>query len=96
VSRLPNRSPQVVFTALHGGVVLLDAAQGIYFGLNSVGAEIWQLLPPECEDLDELCSRLSQKHPDVPPQTIRQDVEALLESLVTNQLASFPNGDRAE
>ena len=33
-------------SAVEDGAVLLHAGQEVYYGLNAVGARIWQLLPP--------------------------------------------------
>ena len=85
---LPRPKPEVVFTTLEDGIVLLDAANGVYFGLNAVGAEMWKLLPPECETVDQLCARISAQFPDVRTEAIREDVEELLQTLVTNDLVT--------
>ncbi len=37
-------SPDVVFRQLDDEAVLLNLESGVYFGLNDVGARIWQLI----------------------------------------------------
>ena len=55
---LPRPHPAVMFREVSDGAVLLQMEDEIYFGLNSVGARIWQLLPPASTDLDDLCAQL--------------------------------------
>ena len=83
---LPRPHPGVLFKAVSDGAVLLHVEEEIYFGLNDVGSRIWQLLPPTCADLDDLCARLSQTYTDVAPEVLRADVLELLGQLEENQL----------
>jgi hypothetical protein len=87
---LPAPNPAVIFKELADGAVLFAPAEEIYFGLNDVGARIWQLLPPATQSLDELCSRLEAHYPGVPGDTIRQDATDLLNELVLSGLALLP------
>jgi len=83
---LPRPDPNVLFKAVSDGAVLLHVAEEIYFGLNDVGTLIWQLLPPACGDLNELCARLGEVYSDVPPEVLRADVIELLNELEANRL----------
>lgn len=83
---LPRPHPGVLFKTVSDGAVLLHVEEEIYFGLNEVGTRIWQLLPPTCADLDDLCARLSQTYADVAPEVLRADVLELLGELEANQL----------
>jgi hypothetical protein len=83
---LPVVNPAVVFRALSDGAVLFSTTDEVYFGLNSVGAKIWQLLPPTNRTLDELCAALLKEYPEVAPDTIRSDVTELLEELTVHGL----------
>ena len=78
---LPLPHPKVVSQTVSDGGVLLDTAGEVYFGLNAVGMRVWQLLPPSCKTLDELCANLAQAYPDVTPDQLRQDVTELLDQL---------------
>jgi len=62
----------------------------VYFGLNSVGASIWQLLAPRCDCLDDLCTRLLAGFPDANPGELRRDVEDLLAQLHESDLVIAP------
>ena len=78
---LPVPDPAVIFRTLPDGAVLLHTASEVYYGLNAVGARVWELLPPAAFDLDELCARLSAEYPDADPSDIRSDVLDLLVEL---------------
>ena len=78
---LPRPHPKVVSQPVSDGGVLLDTAAEVYFGLNAVGMRVWQLLPPSCTTLDDLCAALARVYPDAPPDQLRQDVRELLDQL---------------
>jgi len=83
---LPKPADGVIFRALDEGGVLLHARDEVYFGLNEVGARVWDLLPPRSATMDELVSALLADYPEVPPETIRGDVQELLDDLVEHGL----------
>ena len=85
-ARLPVPNPAVVFRALPDGAVLLSTETEVYFGLNAVGARVWELLPPVVLYLDDLCDRLAAEYPDAPAEMIRADVIELLDTLLDNRL----------
>ena len=70
-----------MFREVSEGAVLLQMEDEIYFGLNAVGARVWQNLPPACASLDDLCVRLGSEYPDVAPEQLRADVTELLDQL---------------
>lgn len=84
---LPTANPSVIFQKLDDGAVLFTPETELYFGLNAVGALVWELLPPRTDSLDALCAVVSETYSDVPANTIRTDVEELLEQLVAEGLA---------
>jgi hypothetical protein len=83
---LPCPHPSVVFRTVSEGAVLLHLENEVYFGLNAVGASIWQLLSPRCAELDDLCAQLLSQFPDVNPVELRRDVEELLQQLRESEL----------
>jgi hypothetical protein len=87
---LPSPSTEVVFRTVDEGAVLLATRDEVYFGLNEVGARIWQLLPPATTTLDELCDVLAAEYPDAPADVLRADVRELLDALVAAGLADSP------
>ena len=83
---LPLVSPGVICKPMSDGAVLFSTRDEVYFGLNTVGARVWELLPPACESLDELCETLAADFVGVAAETIREDVIELLEALTLNGL----------
>ena len=68
------------------GAVLFSTDNEVYFGLNSVGARIWELLPPVCSTFDELCTKLSAEYPEVARSIIEADVKELIGDLTAHKL----------
>lgn len=89
---LPTPNPNVIYRAMGDGAVLFSTADEVYFGLNTVGARVWSLLPPTCDTLDALCVELGRAYPDVDSAVLRADAADLLDELVANRLAVPPGG----
>jgi hypothetical protein len=87
---LPLPEPAVIFQKLGDGAVLFSPSTEIYFGLNEVGARVWELLPPVSASVDDICAALSREYPEVPIETIRTDVGELLENLRREKLVTLP------
>ncbi|MEO7967054.1 MAG: PqqD family protein [Gemmatimonadaceae bacterium] len=90
---LPKPAESSIFRALPEGGVLFSTASEVYFGLNSVGARIWNLLPPATRSFNELCVSLTSEYADVDEETIRGDAREFVEHLVTNGLAISPSAE---
>ncbi len=60
-------------------LVMMDATAGTYYGLNSVGAEIWRLLETPTS-IQDLCTSLTHSF-EVPPERCRSEVLQFLEQL---------------
>jgi hypothetical protein len=65
-------------------MVLLDYDRGIYYGLNPVGARVWQLLT-DGEAPDRIVEMLVGEY-DVARETLDADVAALLRDLEAKKL----------
>jgi hypothetical protein len=77
-------SKDAVFRDLDGEAVILDLQSGTYFGLNAVGAHIWQLMERHGAlraVFDDLCREY-----DAPPAVLEQDLIALVSRLATARL----------
>ena len=72
-ARIP---PQVMARRVGEETVILDLASGTYFGLDSVGARIWQLMG-EGKTLAEICDVIVEEY-----EVSRDDVESDIMSLV--------------
>ncbi len=76
--------PQVMARTVGTETVILDLLSGTYFGLDPVGAQIWQLLG-DGKTLAEVCDAMQQSH-EVSREDIERDVLALAESLRVQRL----------
>lgn len=82
---MPKPHPAVIFKPVSEGAVLLHTESEIYFGLNHVGAQIWQKLS-EAQDPEDLVSDLCSTYPNVGEDQIRGDVTQLLAELTESGL----------
>ena len=89
-SALPTPAPNVIFRRLPEGGVIYSTSSEIYFGLNDVGARIWELLPPASRTFAEMCAALERAFPDATIALIRRDVTRYLDELVANALVTRP------
>jgi hypothetical protein len=78
---LPTRNEAVIYRTLSEGAVLFSLTDEVYFGLNALAAEVWEMLPPAHQSLDSLCASLAARHPEVSADELRADVVELLTSL---------------
>jgi hypothetical protein len=87
VTSLPQPSPTVVCCDVEGGAVLLSTESETYYGLNTVGAKIWALLPRH-DSIESLCQALQQEYPEVEFATLVTDASDLLQDLRKGGLVS--------
>ncbi len=80
----PRARDGVIAKMVGSEMVLLDYDRGIYYGLNPVGARVWQLLA-EGEAMEAIVERLAGEY-DVARQTLESDVAALLRDLEAKEL----------
>ena len=85
---LPSPVSGAVFRRLPEGGVLFSTETEVYFGVGVVGAQIWELLPPATQTVEEMVAILGAKYDDVPVTQIRADVERFLDELLSNGLVS--------
>jgi len=69
---------------LDGELVVLDLHGGVYYGLNGVGARVWQLLQAPTR-LDRVVATLAAEY-DVDRDRCEADVQTLVEQLVAARL----------
>ena len=91
---LPIANPGVICKSVPDGAVLFSTTDEVYFGLNEVGARVWELLPPATRTLDELCAAVQRHYPDVALGTIRTDVMELLDELASQGLVLPAQSDQ--
>jgi len=80
-------SPDALFQEVEGEAVILDLAQGKYFGLDEVGTRIWQLLEAHGTAREVFDQMLEEF--DVEPERFEADLEALLEALAESRLVTL-------
>jgi hypothetical protein len=71
-----SRSPSVTAAEINGETVMMNIEQGRYFGLDSVGTDIWNHLDPPCT-FATLIDHLLTVY-DVDRPTIAADARELL------------------
>ena len=81
---------QQVSCGLSGEAVILSLQNGIYYGLNTIGARIWELLQ-EPRTVEVLRSFIQQEF-DVEPARCAQDIDALLGELSNHGLIEVRDG----
>lgn len=74
-------------------VVILNLKDGVYHGLDSVGARIWNLLQ-ESKSINDILNILLEEY-DVEPERCERDLLALLEKLEQNGLIEVKNATTA-
>jgi hypothetical protein len=91
---LPRPSPTAIFKQLAEGAVLFSTSDEVYFGVNSVGARIWELLPPVTSTFTELVRELAKTYSDVDLERIRTDARKYLDELLASGLVIPVEGQR--
>ncbi len=76
--------PQVMAREVGDETVILDLASGTYFGLDPVGARIWQLMS-EGKTLSEICDTMLDEY-EVSREELERDTVRLTEELVEQGL----------
>jgi len=78
------RAPQVVSAALGGEVAILDPKLGLYFGLNDVGARVWELAATDVK-VSAICEAIFQEF-EVERAQCESEILGLLQELVERGL----------
>jgi hypothetical protein len=79
-----RRNPEALSAAIDGEVVALDVARGVCYGLDSIGARIWEILEFPVS-VQAICTMLCAEY-DVELETCRKDVLDLLGELLVENL----------
>ena len=73
-----------VSSELAGESVILNVKTGLYFGLNQVGASIWDKIQSP-KTVEELCNAITDEY-DVAPDLCMTDVQDLLREMMAADL----------
>jgi hypothetical protein len=68
-------------------LVMLDPRQSLYYGLDSVGRRIWDLLE-QPQSVGALCSALEAEF-DVPAETCQADVRTFIQQMSDAELVEI-------
>ena len=79
-------SPDALFQEVGGEIVILDLKSESYFGLDEVGARIWQLMQ-EHGDLQRVFEVMLREF-DVEPDRLEADMNNLISELAKSGLVS--------
>lgn len=74
-----------ISSELGGETVILNHAEGVYYGLDEVGTFVWQLLQQAPASFDALKDSIMATF-DVDEQTCVQDLQELLNQLMHEKL----------
>ena len=74
----------LVSTNLGDEAAILSLPQGVYYGLNAVGARVWDLIQAP-QRFGDICEALLAEY-DVTPERCREDLQALLQDLEAHNL----------
>ena len=83
-----QRSSKQLSTSLGEEAVVLQLDRGIYYGLDPVGARVWDLLA-EPRSVSQLRDTICAEY-EVDQETCERDVTALLRRLIAEGLAETP------
>lgn len=79
-----------VSSDLSGEAVILDLKSGVYYGLDTVGARIWNLIQ-EVRSVTEIRDLLLTEY-EVEPDRCEKELIELLNQLAENDLIIISNG----
>ncbi|MBT9314728.1 PqqD family peptide modification chaperone [Leptothoe spongobia] len=71
-----STAPEQIASELGGEAVILNLATGMYYGLNEVGARVWELIQQPCT-FDSILYNLLEEY-DVQPDLCKQDLTKIL------------------
>ncbi len=80
-------SPDQIYSDLEDEAVILHLSRGIYYGLNPLGARIWQVIQEPLR-VSQVRDRLVSEY-DVEAQRCEQDLIGLLEELAQHRLIAI-------
>ncbi len=81
------RSDELVSAEMGKEMVMMSLQQGQYFGLNTIGSRIWELLEQPMT-VAELCKRLVVSYA-VDPETCQQDTLDFLQELYAAKIITI-------
>ncbi len=81
-------SSQQLSSSLSDEIVILNHAKGFYYGLDNVGALVWDYLGKTAASVDEIVAQVKENY-DVGTDTCQSDVQELLNDLLKEKLVEI-------
>lgn len=81
-------SSQQLSSKLGSEVVILDLKSGVYYGLNEVGACVWEMIQNRPQPISAIRDAIVSQF-DVEPQQCEQDLLDLLQDMKANGLVQI-------
>ncbi|MEA5466123.1 lasso peptide biosynthesis PqqD family chaperone [Leptothoe sp. PORK10 BA2] len=78
-SAVISTAPNQIASELEGEAIILNLVSGMYYGLNEVGAKIWELIQQPCT-FENILNGLLEEY-DVQPDICQQDLAKILEDM---------------
>jgi hypothetical protein len=76
---------QQIASKVAGEVVILNHSKGAYYGLDEVGAIIWEFLEKGPQTVDALCDAVMSEY-EVDQDSCKEDINSLLKDLISEKL----------
>ena len=83
-------NPELLHARAGQELMMMDLESGNYFGLDSIGARIWELVAQPIK-IRDICARLVAEY-DVDPEACKTDVLGFLEKLAKNGIVKVAPG----
>lgn len=93
-SSVVTATPDQVSADLSGEAVILHLKDGVYYGLDPIGARIWKLVEESPRTVAEIRDALLDAY-DVTPQACEQAIVDLMGQLAQHGLVEVRPGDAA-
>lgn len=82
-----TRNPDIIFSEIDGETVMMDLNFEDYFGMDTIGSRVWQLLEKELT-IEQLCNTLMDEY-EVSYETCLKDLTTFLKALAEQEMISI-------
>jgi hypothetical protein len=79
-----SRNPEIIHSAMDGEVVMMSVDQGLFFGIDTIGAHIWNLLENPIK-VGDLIEKLVASY-DVEPSVCENDTLLFLNDMLDKKV----------
>ena len=79
------RNADVAYTYMDDEMVVMGAEDSLFYGINSVGTEIWSFLEVRPQSFQSICNHLQQTY-DVDEHQCAEDAEQFIHTLLEHKM----------